>query len=141
MPTYKTELAGTDKVLANLQKEISQLKVRSTKGMKKSLLLLRRRAGKLTPVSPGGGNLLSSMYTNTFMDFKGVTGEIGYTAKYAPYVHEMGELHGVSSSRSGGYAGQRINWTKPGTGSKFLERPLRDNAHQVVEILKREAKL
>ena len=44
--------------------------------------------------------------------------EAGFGASYAPYVHEL-------TQRGGGWVAMGINWTLPGTGDKFLEKPYR----------------
>ena len=51
---------------------------------------------------------------------------VGYTAKYAPYVHEM------PSS---------FNYTKPGTGPKFLEKAIKNNIKTILDIIQRRAKV
>jgi hypothetical protein len=51
---------------------------------------------------------------------------VGYTAKYAPYVHEMPE---------------HFNYTTPGTGPKFLEKAIKQNMRAVLEIIRDSAKV
>jgi hypothetical protein len=124
-------VTGVDEVVRNLNKQIAGIKVRSKGGMYKSVLLVKGKAIKLTPVRTG--NLRQSAYSDVFLRKMGneIVGEIGYQAAYAPFVHEM------TVSRSG----NPIRWTKPGTGPKFLERPLKSSTKQIIQILERDARV
>lgn len=51
---------------------------------------------------------------------------LGFSAHYAPYVHEMGE--GVA-------------WKRPGSGPKFFESALKNNEKTIIELIKANAKL
>jgi len=51
--------------------------------------------------------------------------DLGYNKNYAAAVHEM--MDSVS--------GKDINWTRPGSGPKFLEASLKRNAQIIVKII------
>ena len=51
---------------------------------------------------------------------------IGYTAKYAAWVHGMPN---------------DVNWTTPGTGNKFLEKAIRRNTREILGIIRANAKV
>ena len=54
--------------------------------------------------------LINSEYRRTDMTPDGPTGELGFGAEYAKYVHE----------------GPQKNWQKPGASNRFLELGVRD---------------
>ena len=52
---------------------------------------------------------------------------LGFSASYAVFVHEMVEGEGKT-----------INWSLPGSGSKFLEKALYNNKDKILEIIKKK---
>jgi hypothetical protein len=114
-------LHGEEVVLANLIAAAAALKVASLKGCMRAGVLVRREALKLTPYKYG--ELARSSYGPK--PVSPTTVEIGYSAEYAPYVHEI----------------EKRNYTKPGTGWKYLERALIQNGKRVLELMAGEAKL
>jgi len=52
--------------------------------------------------------------------------EIGFKAEHAPFVHEWPST---------------VNWTTPGTGSKFLERPYFTKAPTLLGFIKAKARI
>jgi len=115
-------LTGTDKVLRNLNKEIKGIRGRTKAGLMAAGLVVKRRSMIRTPVDTG--NLINSAYiTPTGTRTKpGV--EIGYTASYAPYVHEI----------------QR-SYKKPGSSWKFLEKALKESVKDIVQIIRDHARI
>ena len=118
------KVKGQAKVLANLNKQILKIKGRTLKGLYTAALLVKNRAVKITPYRLG--NLAGSAYVTPVKSLTKPIVEIGYTAVYAPIVHEMPASY---------------NYTKPGTGPKFLEKALRSSAKDIIEIIKKEAKI
>jgi hypothetical protein len=112
-------------VLRNLNREIKRIRGRSRRGMHKAVLIVKAAALPKTPVDTG--HLRSSAYTNVFPGRGGVTpaliGEIGYTASYAVYVHEINKAY-----RAGG------------TGWKYLERALKEKSKEVLEAIRSTVK-
>lgn len=72
-----------------------------------------------------GGTLMRSGRTAIYNDSRrGVAVyEIKYSADYAAAVHEM------TSSPSG----EPINWSRPGSGAKYLENPLKEHRAGMLE--------
>jgi hypothetical protein len=66
---------------------------------------------KITPVAKKhGGTLRGSRYVSPpRKGDKSPEVDLGFGTKYAIYVHEMDE---------------NVNWSRPGSGPKFLERPM-----------------
>jgi hypothetical protein len=76
---------------------------------------LRIKVTMRTPRAAGGGRLRRSVYAQ----HRPGSSEVGVSAPYAFYVHEMGIT--VYPERA------PINWTTSGTGAKYLERPFVEN--------------
>lgn len=107
-------------VIEEMNKQVRNIKTRSTTGVTKALLFIKRESIKRTPVDTG--NLRGSCYTNTYLTLRGVVGEIGYTVFYAPYVHETDK-----------------RYRKKGTSWKFLQKALTENKDKIIKIIKDEA--
>jgi hypothetical protein len=113
-------VTGTDKVLKNLNSELSKIKMVTKARLYTCGLLVKGRSVKITPIKYG--NLRGSAYVTPVEETaRGATVEIGYTAYYAPYVHEMPTTY---------------NYTKAGTGPKFLEKALRESKKEIIAYLK-----
>lgn len=108
----KLKLLNTDKVLKNLAKEIKKIKGRNLAGLAAAALLVKGEAQKNTPVDIG--NLKNSAYTK--LNRGEEYAEIGYTAFYASFVHEIDKNYTVGS------------W-------KFLAKALNDNAKRILTII------
>lgn len=117
------KVKGLDSVLRNLNKEVKKIKRRTRAGMQEVGVFIKGEAMEITPQDKGV-LLGSAFYSTDEGAGKGPRVRIGYTAHYAPYVHEM-----PADS----------NWTKPGTGNKFLQKALNNNQHEVLDIIKEAA--
>ena len=128
MSTY---IKGLDEVLANLNKEILKIEGRTLQGLIEAAVIVRRdmdTTPPLIPISAHGGNLRGSYFSEAGRDEKGnpkVT--LGFTASYAWVVHER--------------IGKKINWNRPGSGPKFLEASLKRNADEIVDTIRKYAKI
>lgn len=116
--TATVKVTGTEKVLRNLNLEMKKIKRLTKSRLYACGLLVKNRAVKITPIKTG--NLRGSAYVTPIDTAAGPQVEIGYTAYYAPYVHEMPEDY---------------NYTKAGTGPKFLERGLKQAIGEINKIL------
>lgn len=104
----KQGISGMDTVLKNLNKELKKIEGNGVQGLLESGILVRSEGQKITPMDTG--NLNNSWYGPTpFETSKGPVVEIGLTAEYAVYVHEMVDA----------------KFQKPGAQAKFLETPLK----------------
>lgn len=120
-----TGIEITSNVEERLVQQLEELKRNIAKGLIHCQLLLKREAQKITPWDTG--NLAGSYSTpppSTENDI--ATATVENSAEYALWVHEMPESR---------------NWNKPGTGPKFLERPLFENEAKFLEILKNATSL
>lgn len=120
MAIGRNGITGTARVLRNFNREVRAIKMRGAAGMVKAALIVKRRSMQLTPVDTG--NLKGSAYTAISASLiKNPVAEIGYTASYALYVHEMDKVH------------------KPPTQWKFLETALKEKEREALEAIKSDA--
>jgi len=113
-------IAGTDRVIRNMHRQIAAIRTRTKAGLWEAALKIKADALPLTPIDIG--NLRQSAYVEMLDGPSGPVAEIGYTAAYAVYVHERLELAHKSP-----------------TQAKFLEEALKRNAANVVTIIKQRA--
>lgn len=106
-------------ILGNLNQEIAKIKNKTYSGILKASLLVQRRAQQKTPVDTG--ILKASAYTN--VDKATLTGEVGFSTKYAVHVHENLEAH------------------HPVGEAKFLERAVMESTKDILSIISAEAKI
>ena len=125
-------ITGLDKVMQNLNKEIMVIKGRSMKGLILSAIVIRNDMDKTPPLIPvDTGNLRQSWFTTPFHTSTGNPAmNIGFSANYAIFVHEMV-----------GEKSKKINWNRPNSGAKFFEASLKRNMNEVLQIIQREAKI
>tara|TARA_R110000751_G_scaffold152635_1_gene257750 strand:- start:5668 stop:6120 length:453 start_codon:yes stop_codon:yes gene_type:complete len=115
------------------------------RGLYKAGLQLQRESMKIVPIQTG--HLRASAFTrNVGSDSRPVV-HVGYTAKYALFVHEIVDnAHGADFNKK--HAGKiakakgkaRKVWFNRGINqqAKFLEKPLRDHHVRLVTIVLRE---
>ena len=116
------KVTGLDNVLKNLNTEIRAIENRTGDGLLAAALFVQGESQEDTPQRKGV--LVNSAFSD--VDRDNLVARVGYTAKYAPYVHEM------PSS---------FNYTKPGTGPKFLEKAIKNNIKTILDIIQRRAKV
>lgn len=114
----KSGMIGLNTVLRNLNKAVRGIENRSQTGLLLVGQLIKRRSVQLTPVDTG--NLRNSAYVTPMAHAV----EIGYTASYAAYVHEVDKAYRA-----------------PGTGWKFLERAIRENTKAILDLIRKTARV
>ena len=119
------KVKGLDKIISNLNKKVVKMESASMRGLIKAVIHIRREMDKTPPLIPiDFGNLRGSFFSNPiYLNGKPVI-HFGFSANYAWYVHEMID--------------PGINWSRPGSGPKFLEAHLKANEKEILEIIKRE---
>ena len=127
-----TKTRGIGEVLANINREISQIQDRGVDGLLEAGFLLQRRSQGKVPVEYG--NLRASAYTRKAIDEPAAV-EVGYSAAYALEVHENLENKRAGQPRPSGLG---VYWGPKGE-PKFLESTLTENADAFVEIVRRKA--
>lgn len=155
-------IKGIDKVLSNLNKEIQAIQERSLKGLIIAGAEVLNDVDKTSPLIPVDlGNLRSSRFLvskigtqNASPSFKNDRGDaaqlsydhaqavadarsaisgirmpvviLGYSANYSIPVHEREDVK---------------NWSRPGSGPKFLEASLKRNKAKILQTIKDNAKI
>ena len=133
------KVTGINDILKNLNKEIKKIEGDTRTGLAKVGLFVKAEAVERAPVE--FGNLRNSAFSQlSSISFRGnqsVT--VGFTAKYAPYVHEAPmKLKGQPrAKRSGIKSGSGVYWQ--GGENKFLEKAVKLNISEILDIIKTEA--
>lgn len=143
----KGKVKGLDEVLANFDKVIDRTNENSRKGLQIGAAFLKGEAVKLTPIDEG--DLRASAFYSTEQGVNGANMRVGYTAKYAEWVHEMPmKLKGkpredFGKTREGvsfgGGSGKGHYWD--GGENKFLQKAVLNNAQRFLGIVARYMKL
>ena len=92
------KITGMENVIKNLNAEIKKIEGRTRAGMVKVGLFIEGKSMKECPVVTS--NLKNSHYSEAFNTPRGPGVEIGFTASYAPLVHEnprAGKTQGKSA--------------------------------------------
>jgi hypothetical protein len=138
-----SQLIGLDKVLANINRELQKVKRRAARGTHRAGLLLQRESAKECPKATG--NLVNSRFVRT--DWRKARTTVGYTASYAPFVHEnpnagtgkrkrytVGSWTALAQSTKG-----KVKIATVGKW-KFLEDPLKANRKRLFALIAAETR-
>ena len=118
-------LRGMAEVLANLNREVGKIKYGTAEGLTAAGQYVLGESNEMVPVQYG--TLLNSGYVDRpAVTPRGKSVSLGYTAEYAPVVHEMPET---------------FSFTKPGTGPKFLSRAISENVSTILRIIAARARV
>lgn len=130
----KKSVRGLNKVLGNLNREVNKIQGQSIAGLKAAGLILERASNKRVPVEKSG--LIQSSYTRTAQnDRKAV--EVGYSAKYAVYVHENLEQKLKGQRRPSGLG---VYWGPKGE-PQFLLKSILSEKKKMLTAIQRKAKV
>ena len=114
-------------VIRNLNANIVAINKKAEKQIEKCSQDLLRKAIDKTPMDTGALRLSGAVD----VEKKGLktTGRVSFgggQVDYADIVHEMPN---------------NVNWTEPGTGNKYLENPLKENAKRYLDSIKEATKV
>lgn len=124
MPKY---VEGLDQVLYRINKELSLVKGRTAKGLVAAMKHLEEEMDTVQPLVPIDTKFMrESWYIFPAIGPGGPIVTAGYTAYYAPYVHEKVDA---------------INWTRPGSGPKWLQIHYERNRRQMFLIVAQHASI
>ena len=113
---------GVTGITKNLAREIAKIEGDLNAGMAVGLTVIRNDAFKRTPRE--FGFLRGGLFTAVEGLGKRILGRVGYTASYAPFVHEMPDT---------------TNWTEAGTENLFLEKAVIAKQDAFLEAVRRFA--
>ena len=130
----KVKLAGLNDVIKNLNKEIENIEGDAFDGIKAAGLFIKGEAVERAPVE--FGVLRNSAFAQTEKRAKGPVSTVGFTAKYAPYVHEA-PMKLKGQPRTG--KGKGVYWQ--GGENKFLEKAIKFNVSEIISIVAKRAKI
>jgi len=117
------KVKGLDKVLKTFNKKVDFTNDNVRKGLQAAGLFIKAESKENAPHDTG--LLINSHFFSTAKIGKKWLLRIGSTAEYAPIVHEMPETN---------------NFSKPGTGPKFLFNAVFDNVRKIIEIIRARSK-
>lgn len=117
-------MKGGKTLMINLGKEIKEIRSGALKGVKAGSIFLEGESLRVVPHDTG--TLANTSFNKAQMQGNTAVGTTGYTAEYAPFVHEMPASY---------------NYSKPNTGPKYLERPLKDNRNRILAIIKKRVEI
>jgi hypothetical protein len=125
-------LDGVEKVSANINAQLKKMKISGHRGLLSAAnyVLTDADIGQSPLVPALTGNLRSSRFAEP-LPSEQPTVIFGYSANYAAAVHEML----ISPS------GKPIDWSRPGSGPKFLEASLTRNADKIALIVAKHVEL
>jgi hypothetical protein len=149
--------------MANLSKEIRQIKGNTLQGLVNSVIFIRRDMENVPPLVPKDlGNLDASFFIATRYGVQ-TSGVVGQEGKFVgPKADKMSSGHEALKSalqaQAGGYTtidrvffgfsanyaifvhemiGGTIKWKRPGSGPKFLEAAVKRNVKNILEIVRK----
>lgn len=128
------KIKGINEVLKNLSKEISNIEGDTFDGVKAAGLFIKGEAVERAPVE--FGVLRNSAFTQAERRANGSAAKIGFTSKYAPFVHEA-PMKLKGQPRAG--KGKGVYWQ--GGENKFLEKAIKFNVREIVDIIAKRAKI
>lgn len=131
----KVEIHGVQVFLKQVNNYHEELIKKSMAGLIKCQNTLIKEAMQITPWKTGN---LARSYSAPIPTVTGnqVVATVENSAEYAVRVHEMPDPRLARSDR-GQLIPKPVNWSKEGTGNKFLERPLFANANKFLEYIRR----
>lgn len=120
-----TELKGIENFQRSVNNIIKKVNDNTMKGLIGSAILIRRHMDKVEPTIPVDTNNLRGSWFATPDSFQRAV-RIGFSANYAIWVHENME---------------NKNFTRKGSGPKFLESALKANVKTILNTIKEANKL
>lgn len=107
---------------------------KAVRAIKSATYIIRTESATLTPIDTS--TLINSQFDTVEVSRTRITGKVGYSAKYALYVHNAsGKLAGKPRSNGNG------KYWSPGGEPQFLTKAAQRTKDLVDSVIKREMKL
>ncbi|NUL36639.1 HK97 gp10 family phage protein [Kosakonia sacchari] len=143
------KVKGVTQAVHNLNSIIDDVQGRKAfRALQSALLLIGARAAYYTPIDTS--TLINSQFRDVDINGTRITGRIGYSAKYAVYVHAMpGKLKGQprahfgktrAGEQFGGGTGKGKYWD-PHAEPQFLTRGANEERDAVTAVMRKELSL
>jgi hypothetical protein len=158
--SVSVKIQGMDKVMKNLNDQVSAMKDKTIQGLLASAAYIRRDMGKVSPLVPvDTRNLDHSFFITAAVPTPPDAGEARFIGKEAPRMtadHAQAKMNGkavAAASRnplvvmgfSANYAAEvhetENDYKRPGSGPKFFEQAINRNTKKVLEIIGNYAKV
>ena len=120
----RVRLKNIEEINRNLNKQLAGFMVKGTRGLRSCAAMVRRDMERTPPKVPVGktGNLRASWFVTTIANTpRRAAIDIGFSAEYAAFVHEM----------------MGANFRRKGAGAKYFESALKRNTEQMKKIIGR----
>lgn len=107
---------------------------KAVRALKSATYIIRTESATLTPIDTS--TLINSQFDTVEVNGTRITGKVGYSAKYALYVHNAsGKLSGKPRSNGNG------TYWSPGGEPQFLTKAAQRTKDLVDSVIKKEMKL
>ncbi len=107
---------------------------KAVRAIKSATYIIRTESATLTPIDTS--TLINSQFDTVEVNGTRITGRVGYSAKYALYVHNAsGKLSGKPRSNGNG------TYWSPGAEPQFLTKAAQRTKDLVDSVIKKEMKL
>lgn len=125
--------SGNENFNRNLAKALEKMRKGAVTGLRLGAALIKRNSQKRAPVDTG--NLRAGHYVSVQVNKDNAVAEIGVTAEYAAYVHEItNPSEGVPRT---GFGAKGDYWEKG--EPKFLEKAIDEEIPNVKKLIQKHA--
>ena len=125
---FQEAIRKTEQIVGTITAE------KAVRAIKSATYIIRTESATLTPIDTS--TLINSQFDTVEVSGTRVTGKVGYSAKYALYVHNAsGKLAGKPRSNGNG------TYWSPGAEPQFLTKAAQRTKDLVDSVIKKEMKL
>lgn len=131
------KLVGMQQVLARTKQIFDEVQsVKAVRAIKSATFIIRTESATMTPIETS--TLINSQFDTVEINGTRITGRVGYSARYALYVHNApGKLLGLNRPRP---SGKGVYWG-PHAEPQFLLKAGTKTKELVDRIIRQEMKL
>ena len=129
------KLKGISEAIARTSQIVDEIiATKAVRALKSATYIIRTESATLTPIDTS--TLINSQFDTVEVSGTRITGKVGYSAKYALYVHNAsGKLAGKPRSNGNG------TYWSPGGEPQFLTKAAQRAKDLVDSVIKKEMKL
>lgn len=129
------KLKGINEAIARTSQIVDEIiATKAVRALKSATYIIRTESATLTPIDTA--TLINSQFDTVEVSGTRITGKVGYSAKYALYVHNAsGKLAGKPRSNGNG------TYWSPGGEPQFLTKAAQRTKDLIDGVIKKEMKL